>query len=227
MSNCACPTSIRARVAVPVRWQHIAQMAVETRFRVALPCDEFRVAVSSGELSIHGGLDETDLEFVLHAFDSALPYLASIGSEEQWGSIPFSSQPQRVKSFGEYISRSSCIHETESVAQAISVPPGDWKQMSLFEIRASGTPEWRRAAAMGISLDVPEYVTSGLLSADARDKADFVYLNYLIADRRAGSHARNTAHRLVHEHAVREAKRIGKSIIYVDCWNGNGDGLVK
>lgn len=33
-----------------------------------------------------------DGEFIIAAFDSAIPYLASIGSHEQWGSIPFSQR---------------------------------------------------------------------------------------------------------------------------------------
>lgn len=49
----------------------------------------------STRLRFHVREAETSLgddEFVISAFDSALPYLASIGSHEMWGSTPFSER---------------------------------------------------------------------------------------------------------------------------------------
>lgn len=76
-----------------------------------------------------------DGEFIIAAFDSALPYLASIGSHEQWGLTPFSERDgwtaetmQQIKEAGEAAAyRSTCerdavdalrifIVETEVVA---------------------------------------------------------------------------------------------------------------
>ena len=37
-----------------------------------------------------------DGHFIVEAFDSTLPYLASIGSEEMWGLIPFSERDSFV-----------------------------------------------------------------------------------------------------------------------------------
>ncbi len=36
----------------------------------------------------------TDGDFIVAAFDSALPHLASIGSGDQWGSTPFSERAE-------------------------------------------------------------------------------------------------------------------------------------
>lgn len=205
-------------------------MSTEFRFRIAFPCSDFRSSIEAGELSVHDGASETDLEFVLRAFDSALPYLASIGSEAQWGTIPFSQRPQTVQSWSEYIAESNRIHKKDSSTESTNSTIEDvesWKQMVILEIRPQESSEWRRVAAMGISVEVPDYVTPDLLAQEIRQEAKFIYLNYLIADRRAVVLARNTAQKLVKEHAIPEAKRIGKHTIYVDCWRGNQGGLVK
>jgi hypothetical protein len=47
---------------------------------------KIRLALSSQE----------DAAFILAAFDSALPFLASIGSEAQWGSVPWVARARRL-----------------------------------------------------------------------------------------------------------------------------------
>lgn len=162
---------------------------------------------------------ENDVDFILHSFDSALPYLASIGSQAQWGTKPFSEKPDVVSHFTKYVRDSY-----ELQANPAKGGPG-WHDMLLYEVK---TPEgqWTRVAALGISVGFPDYVPEALAGRQTRDATDFVYLKYLVTDRRAASLAKGSATQLMTV-AEQQARDMGKSVCYGDCWRGNGDGLLK
>ncbi|CDS82444.1 uncharacterized protein SPSC_03263 [Sporisorium scitamineum] len=163
--------------------------------------------------------DESDVDFVLYAFDSALPYLASIGSEAQWGTVPFSEKPERRQRFEKFVQGSYDLH-TRPIQDAAA-----WQHMAIYEIK---TPDekWTRVAAQGLATGFPTYVPEHLADDKVREATDYLYLNYLIVDRRKGKLAKGSAARLV-AFADGQAKQLNKKMFYGDCWRGNGDGLLK
>ena len=185
------------------------------RFRTAQPASNasstlFQLGVTNA--------DESDVDFIIHAFDSALPYLASIGSEKQWGTIPFSQKNEVPPAFTAYMQKSYDLNSS-------SPQDRDWQHLVIYEVQASDG-NWTRVAAQGVSTNFPDYVPEKLAPQQVRDPTDYVYLNYLIADRRTGELAKGAGNRLV-EFAESQAEAMGKSVFYGDCWRGNNDGLMK
>lgn len=189
------------------------------RYRTAQPASGTNQTLA--ELDV-GNPDEDDIDFVLHAFDSALPYLASIGSEAQWGTALFSKKPERRKQFTDSVQESYGLANTQHAEQS---DVKRWQHMLVYEIK---TPDdkWTRVAALGVSNRFPDYVPKDLASSDLRQATDYHYLNYLIADRRAGELAKGAAAQLV-RYAEEQCKQHGKTTFYGDCWRGNNDGLMK
>ena len=163
--------------------------------------------------------EESDVDFVVHAFDSALPYLASIGSEAQWGTKPFSEKPQVVQSFAKYVQESYDLYHG-SIHDATP-----WQHMSLYEVKTPNN-KWIRVSAQGLSTSFPVYVPESLADNKTRTASDYLYLNYLIADRRKGDLAKGSAAHLV-KFADQRAKELNKKIVYGDCWRGNKNGLLR
>lgn len=189
------------------------------RFRTAQP--DSGSAQTLSELSVVNP-DESDVDFVLHAFDSALPYLASIGSEAQWGTVPFSEKPERRKSFSEYTRESYRLNAEPNAESQSST--GSYQHLVVYEVVTKGG--WLRVAAIGISTSFPNYVPPELAGEDVRKATDYLYLNYLIVDRRTGDLAKGAGYHLV-AFATEQGKALGESIFYGDCWRGNNDGLMK
>ncbi|GAC76973.1 LAMMER dual specificity kinases [Moesziomyces antarcticus T-34] len=189
------------------------------RLRTAQP--ETGASQTLSELGV-ANAEESDVDFVIHAFDSALPYLASIGSEAQWGTTPFSEKPKVKSSFSAYAQRSYDIYSAESGSVTNEK---DWKHLVLYEVRTTDGL-WTRVAALGVSCDFPDYVPDSLAGEGAKAAGNYAYLNYLISDRRAGDLAKGAAANLI-PLAERQARALGKIIFYGDCWRGNNDGLIK
>ncbi|PWY98618.1 hypothetical protein BCV70DRAFT_201938 [Testicularia cyperi] len=198
------------------------------RFRVARPAQAFQTAIESGELQLHDA-DETDVDFVLHSFDSALPYLLSIGSEAQWGTLPFSAKPDVVALFTQQVQQSWTTY-TAAVARGKeeeNAGPG-WYRVVILEVRLTNTntnTKWRRVAAMCVGCGIPDYVPLATIAQPDRDIHDFVYLKSFIVDRRSGTLARGSGAKLV-PHAVQLAQSLAKKTLWVDCWKGNRDKLI-
>ncbi|CAD6967686.1 unnamed protein product [Tilletia controversa] len=232
-------------------------------------------------------LERADDHFVLTAFDSALPYLASIGSGAQWGSVPFTSKPSVVKDMHDFLLRSDRIHALEE-AEAQKTHDAGAVARRVFEAEgSSGRKQWNklivaevstgdqlavRVAAIGLASHAPGYVQSSLPSefsgstkmkasprsqgsgGSVTDTADdegveggrpFLYVNYLISHRDPLSLANDSATASASASAssisalgkeageallkdtISQARNLGVSTIFVDCWAGNGGGLVR
>ncbi|EST07933.1 Acyl-CoA N-acyltransferase [Kalmanozyma brasiliensis GHG001] len=189
------------------------------RFRTAQPATGS--ARTLAELDV-ADPDESDVDFILYAFDSALPYLASIGSEAQWGTELFSQKPERRKQFTEFVQKSYDLNARQEADSNDDCP---WQLMTLFEVRTEDD-KWVRVAAQGLSTRFPDYVPESLASKDLRQAGDFLYLNYLIADRRKGDLAKGSAPHLI-SFAEQQCRKRHKTPFYGDCWRGNNDGLLK
>lgn len=189
------------------------------RFRTAQPASGS--ARTLAELDV-ADPDESDVDFILYAFDSALPYLASIGSEAQWGTRLFSENPDRRKQFTEYVQKS---YNLNARPEADSEDGSPWQLMTLFEVKTADG-KWLRVAAQGLSTSIPDYVPESLAGKDLREASDFLYLNYLIADRRKADLAKGAAPLLI-AFAEEQCRKRHKMLFYGDCWRGNDDGLLK
>ena len=79
-------------------------------------------------------------------------------------------------------------------------------------------------AGMILSAESMEYVRDILPKQDEQDP--FVYLAYLLSDRRARPIGKGAGAALI-RHAQEEARRLGINRICGDCWRGNERRLVK
>ncbi|KAJ1028386.1 hypothetical protein NDA16_001553 [Ustilago loliicola] len=191
----------------------------QARFRTAQP--DSGSAQTLSELNV-ANPDESDVDFILYAFDSALPYLASIGSEAQWGTVPFSKKPERRRSFSEYAQESYKLNAESKPTLHSSTD--NYQHLIVYEVQTEAG--WLRVAALGISTGFPGYVPQELAAEKVRKATDYLYLNYLIVDRRTGDLAKGSGNHLV-TFATEQARSLDKRIFYGDCWRGNNDGLIK
>lgn len=192
-----------------------AQKSGKFRIRTAQPAT--CASPSLSDLGVSNP-DESDVDFILHAFDSALPYLASIGSEAQWGTVPFSVKPERVSHFTQYVQECYALQSYPDKGG-----PG-WQDMYLYEVLTDAT--WTRVAVAGLSVHFPDYVPLDLADDSTRKATDYVYLKYLVTDRRSGGLAKGSATQLM-TFVETVSRDMGKKVCYGDCWRGNGDGLLK
>ncbi|OAL47293.1 hypothetical protein IQ07DRAFT_590145 [Pyrenochaeta sp. DS3sAY3a] len=193
---------------------------------------------------------QTDTPFILEAFDSALPHLASIGSAAQWGTTPRSTQPV----FVEHVRASVAAAQSASTEAAVFVAevaltPGLEKSRLDSNLNVEGdgdaagagaqAPRVRKdadtpypmlqVAAAALTGEFAAYVLAQEhlkpLVAGAIESADFLYLSVLVSDFRAGEMRRGAGGALMAQ--VRAyARGRGKRAVWCDCWAGNGGKLV-
>ncbi|PWN50860.1 hypothetical protein IE53DRAFT_343374 [Violaceomyces palustris] len=172
--------------------------------------------------------EESDFEFLLKSFDSALPYLESIGSGSQWGRIPFSERPKFVEEMTRF-----CEASTGSYRE------GKEKWLLLSEVEVGNSDpslappsSWLRNGFVGFSLDShPTYFSRGselfkILDQVKEEGGSYFYIHYLVSDRRREGLNRGVGGRLIRE-VVGMAGSKGIGRIFCDCWGGNGGGLVR
>lgn len=214
-SLCVASASVSRNCPHSTRTMIVSSLDARTRVRAAQPATGTRQTLA--ELNVTNPT-ECDVDFILHAFDSALAYLASIGSEAQWGTIPFSAKPDQVSHFTNY------VEECYLQASANSGSGSIWQSMLLYEVKQDTS--WTRVAALGISTAFPSYVPDSLADNSMRQAADYVYLKYLVTDRRCATLSKRSAAHLM-AFAEQTAREMHMHICYGDCWRGNGDGLLK
>lgn len=186
----------------------------------------------------------TDAPFILEAFDSALPHLASIGSAQQWGTTPRSTQPVFVEHVRAAVAKAHSPSTDDAVFVAeVTLTPDLEKSLDLnLDVDGDGaqTPRVRKdadqlqdpmlaVAAAALTSEFAAYVLAQEhlkpLVASAIESADFFYLSVLVSDFRAGELRRGAGGVLMGR--VREyARRKGKKAVWCDCWAGNGGKLV-
>ncbi|EPQ28699.1 uncharacterized protein PFL1_04002 [Pseudozyma flocculosa PF-1] len=205
---------------------------IGTTFRIAKPGndDDIHQAHTDTDTETETETEtETDLAFILSAFDSALPYLSSIGSAQQWGDIPFSSRPKTRTEFAQFIRSSYRLsllpRDGDGDGDGQGEEGGRWCRM-ILALRGE-----TRVAACGLSTWLPDYLPPSLvdqirqrLHDDDGSAPRFLYLNYLITHRFRPS--RGAGAQLIH-HALDLARHRRIPWILVDCWCGNAGGLVR
>jgi hypothetical protein len=181
----------------------------------------------------------SDGEFVLSAFDAALPHLASIGSCEQWGSDPLSANPERCARVHAWITASESYRRTgsgEPVRAFIAEARLPSLSPSLFdkelETRTDGEGrEWISVAAAVVKEGYfPAYVAEQPqfeeLVKEEREKDGSVYLEAMISDFRTGELRKGSGVAMLVAVKSYAATRKAR-VLFVDCWAGNDGKLVR
>ena len=168
----------------------------------------------------------------LQNYDTHLPWLASIGSGAQFGISPLSEDQDNRAMYRQMVGRSD---------KGWNAPfSRDWIRAYIAEVdipkhevpsellgRAStGPADTVRLPVAGMVLRgrSKSYVRSILPEQD--DSEPFVYLEYLLSDRRTNSLIKGAGTALI-AHSQQEAKNLGVSRICSDCWQGNDQRLVR
>lgn len=172
-----------------------------------------------------------DVQFILEAFDSTLPHLASIGSGAQWGSEPRSTQESSIKRMQEAIEKArSGTNDTDAVFVA-ELPVDNSLDLGIARVRRH--KDGQRLLQVGAAVtegSFPAYITgqpnlTAFVQA-AMERTDFLYLFVLISDFRAGA-LRKGAGTVLTERVKQYAREKGKAAVYLDCWSGNDEKLVR
>lgn len=187
------------------------------------------------------GLDDlaSDGKFMIDAYDSTLPQLAAIGSVGQWGLEPFSEkrdqaerekvvrQAKRYQDTGEGDPVRIFLIEAEIDAADLSELPDS------VSVRA-GAEAGKTLLAVGtvmLSEGIYPYYLRPHFNQDAvrnalDGTADYVYLEALITDYRAGKWRKGAGAALI-EFSKGYCREKGKRILYGDSYSGNDGKLVK
>lgn len=158
------------------------------------------------------GTIESDITFIISTFDSALPFLHSIGNHEQWGSIPFSQRDdfsketlRELQHSVEYnltgISKLNglCIFIVEREYPEESSELHNGEDSSYLRVAADG----RRFLPVGFAYIrenwVPTYVKSQPhLQIPDIELGDFIYLEVIVTDSRVRNLSRGAGAALIH-----------------------------
>ncbi|KAI1737557.1 hypothetical protein F4680DRAFT_207568 [Xylaria scruposa] len=169
----------------------------------------------SAEIHVRSAsLGEGDTEFMLAAWDSTLPFLASIGAGEMWGDEPFS---QREGQQQEII---------DTIRQSEKDPQNDSRRLLVAEVNSPAEGTVLVGAAI-VRDALPYYLLERPELKGEIEKADsLLFIEVLITDHRARRRHRGAGAALV-EAIKRRARSSGKSAVYVDAWAGNGRKLNK
>lgn len=179
----------------------------------------------------------TDGDFILSAFDSALPHLASVGSGGQWGTTPFSEIPERRQRAYDSIvlSEASRLNEEGRAGDGrlfiAEVEMDHGSNLQGLSVRNDDRGKrFLSVAACGVRDKYwPEHLKAHENTKAIFEKANAqgaCYLDILISDFRTGTARKGAGAALIHRAKDYSVSR-GLKVLYLDCWSGNGGNLVK
>ncbi|KAH7413078.1 hypothetical protein BKA64DRAFT_344725 [Cadophora sp. MPI-SDFR-AT-0126] len=170
-----------------------------------------------------------DINFIIAAFDSTLPHLASIGSGEQWGTIPFSQREGFIQETADSVEKSEKYGETKE-KQEVCVFIAE---VECFESVPEGAhvqedEDGKRMMSVGTATVHGEWFPQYLRSQEhlgIADAKDFLYIEVMVTDHRLGAWSKGAGASLMP--GIVEYGRIeGKRTLYVDGWAGNDRKLI-
>ncbi|KAL1593363.1 hypothetical protein SLS60_010971 [Paraconiothyrium brasiliense] len=181
------------------------------------------------------GIVESDSTFIISTFDAALPYLQSIGSQAQWGMVPFSQRPDwnedtlaqireatKSRSTGDRDGVRILVVERK-VEDDADLNPGDLH----YRISEAGQCFVSAAFAFFRENWIPPYITPDILPH--RDDVyldDIVYIEVMVTDSRAKDFSRGAGVFLI-DHLRKYGRSKGKKALYLDGWAGNAGKLIR
>ncbi|KAH8595529.1 hypothetical protein B0O99DRAFT_686520 [Bisporella sp. PMI_857] len=187
--------------------------------------------------SIRNATEEhNDAAFIDAAFDSTLPHLSSIGSGEQWGSVPFTQRGTHVEETIKQVRESESYRLTgrgEKIRVLIAEAEIPAHPAGKEDLRCRVDDQgrrWLRVGAAVCRVDwVPGYVLKqeGLSAGLRKEEREggFVYLEVVVTDFRAGDLRKGAGGALIRGMAE-FARSIGRRTVWADGWAGNGRKLI-
>ena len=154
--------------------------------------------------------DSHDAEFILAAWDSTLPFLASIGAGEMWRGQPFSQ-------------RAGQRQEVIDIINGTTKEIDGGRQFWIAETHRAGDIV-KVGAAMTREV-LPGYLVEHVDMGSHGDASRaLLYLEVLIADHRSSKRFRGAGRALI-EALGQSAQSSGRDVLYVDVWAGNDRNL--
>ncbi|KEY73167.1 hypothetical protein S7711_04133 [Stachybotrys chartarum IBT 7711] len=178
-----------------------------------------------------------DGDFILAAFDSALPHLASVGSGGQWGSTPFSERTEaRQRAYDSIsVSEASRLNQEGSEHGKLFIAEVEMNHDSDLQGLSFRTDDHgKRFLSVGAAF-VRERWWPGYVKAHDSTKSIVenanangvpYYVEILISDFRTGAARKGAGAVLLQEMKAYSISR-GAKALYLDCWAGNDGNLVK
>lgn len=160
---------------------------------------------SERAINIREATSRADSDFVISCFDKALPWLASIGSEGQWGTQSFFEKTNFCTETTGYVEGARDL--SKGIAWIADVKIGD-----------EGTP----AGAIVLGTTATSYAPAQSVSPPVNE----IYVLVLITDRTLGVASKGVGSVLL-DFAKTVVKKEGVGLMRVDCWRGGDDSLVR
>lgn len=191
-----------------------------------------------------------DDRFILAAFDSALPYLASIGSHEMWGSTPFSERDGWMNETSQQVRDAETyrltgqgealrifVVEVELPAEAEEGRPGSSIGIlnsadRRHELQTRIRPEdGKHVLSVGFAFVredwFPQYIASQEhLSIEDVDRDSCIYIEVMAADHRISSAFRKGCGVMLVQGIREYGQRNQRGALFVDGWAGNDKRLI-
>ena len=189
----------------------------------------------AGKFSIRNAYSELeDGKRILAFCDSQLEWLAQVGSSEQWGLEPYSSNDDTQEKYRAFVERSeqdqswSKEWKKAYIAQLDISKDQVTKEIQPFLVQQpsanSKSSHRLPVAAMFLTGHSELYVQPVLPEQDEQDP--FIWIRYLLTDRRLGPLSKDAGLALI-EHAKSVSKQMGIKRLCLDCWSGNDRKLVR
>ncbi|KAF5650844.1 hypothetical protein F25303_4221 [Fusarium sp. NRRL 25303] len=180
-----------------------------------------------------------DASFITAAFDSSLPFLSETGNIGQWGTLPFSQRDGFLEGTQNDIEQSEIFRLSGQ---------GEWRRVFIAEIeethsssdivdlqRRKDDNTGKMFVSVGAAMILDDEFASHIRSvavlephvAAAEKHGSFVFLDFLVADHRVPSAKRKSAGLALLERVKTYAYEHGKQAIFLDCWTGGTDKLVR
>lgn len=161
--------------------------------------------MSTRIITVRKATSAIDTDFIVSCYDSALPYLASIGSEDQFVRNRYIKTP---------LHETVRIHVEEGRTSEVGV---GW--IAEVEERLDGVPVKKQpAGAIFLNDHAPDYAGA----QSAVPPVQEMYVGFLATDRRLGALSKGIGAWLL-DWAKDKARKEGIKLIRLDCWRG-GDG---
>ncbi|PNP74982.1 hypothetical protein FNYG_11629 [Fusarium nygamai] len=179
-----------------------------------------------------------DAEFITAAFDSSLPFLNETGNTGQWGKIPFSQRDGFLEGTRDDIAQSETFRRSgqgERRRVFIAEIEKTYSENDVADLHRRNDDTSKTFVSVGAAMilddDFANHTRSVVVLephiAAAENHGGFVFLDFLIADHRVQSAMRKGAGLALLEHVKAYASEHGKRAIFLDCWTGGTDKLVR
>lgn len=188
----------------------------------------------------------TDGDFILGAFDSAITYLPTIGSADQWGSQLFSQRGDASMDPMTAVVKSSVVHTEHQARPGHEGDLYDLSRDDLVHARcliadstssSPGENDTKKDTIPVATLCYQDFIPPHIISNNAEFKAcadainarpgGFIYVWALVSDFNVDAARRKGAGGALLSEVKRIAKERGIPWMYLDCWTGNERKLVQ